>query len=67
MKVTVSALTNLSENEQQWLRHFRRSKCMNTLDIQCEGAERKHAGNPKELNDINTAWCAREQELLSWH
>lgn len=62
---------NLTELDKTWIRKFKASKCMETLDVQVEGAERKVSSNPdlntrqksEILDAINTAYCVRENEL----
>ncbi|MEE1982755.1 hypothetical protein [Shewanella xiamenensis] len=62
---------SLSELDFDWLRKFKASKCLDTLDIQVSGAERKIMHNQSlssrekvaNLESINTAFCLREQEL----
>ena len=58
-------LENISELENDFLYKFRYSKCLDTLDKQCERLEIKHRGNAKHLTAINYAWCIREQELIN--
>lgn len=55
----------LSDYEMDFLFRFRYSKTLDTLDRQCERMELTHRGDAKALDAINTAWCVREQELLS--
>ncbi|MDI5832636.1 hypothetical protein OCF84_21040 (plasmid) [Shewanella xiamenensis] len=65
---------NLTELDRTWIRKFKASKCMDTLDIQVEGAERKVNSDSsigfkqksEILNAINTAYCIREQELTGF-
>ncbi|AYV11525.1 MULTISPECIES: hypothetical protein [Shewanella] len=66
MKATATAFLpeTLSQEEVSWLIHFRKAKTINTLELMTERAERVNAGNLKVLDDINTGFCAREQELL---
>lgn len=60
-----------SELDWHWIRKFRASKCIDTLDIQASGAERKVSENlslsyrerAAHFSSINTAYCFRELEL----
>lgn len=54
---------NLTELESKYLYKFRHSKCLDTLDKQCELLELRHKNNKAELSAINYAWCVREIEL----
>lgn len=54
---------NLTELESKYLYKFRHSKCLDTLDKQCELLELRYNDNKAELNAINYAWCVRESEL----
>jgi hypothetical protein len=56
---------NISESESHFLYLFRHSKCLDTLDKQCERLELRHRGNTQMLSALNYAWCIREQELYS--
>jgi hypothetical protein len=56
-------LQDLSELENDFLYKFRHSKCLDTLDKQCERLEIKHKDSTKHLSAINYAWCIREREL----
>lgn len=47
-----------------WLRHFRKAKTRQTLDIM---ASRKAAKHPEQADDINEAWHHREAELSVGH
>lgn len=53
----------MSELELLYLYKFRHSKCLDTLDKQCERLELRNSDNKAELNAINYAWCVRESEL----
>ncbi|MFB2639892.1 hypothetical protein ACE02P_17865 [Shewanella bicestrii] len=63
---------SLSDLDWQWIRRFRSSKCLKTLDIQMTGAERRISENShltlrqrfENLTAINVAFCLREIELL---
>jgi hypothetical protein len=57
-------LDSVSEYEMDFVRRLRFSKCLDTLDRQCELLEASHKGQFKALAAINVAWCIREQELL---
>lgn len=63
--VTVNAfeLSNLDEITRDWVIKFRRSKCIDTLDLMTGKAEREHQGNRVVLDAINQAWCVREKEI----
>jgi hypothetical protein len=56
-------LEDLSEIEMDFLFIFRKSKTLDTLDIQCELQETRNKGDKKKLDAINRAWCLREIEL----
>ncbi|AZQ13295.1 hypothetical protein STH12_04269 (plasmid) [Shewanella khirikhana] len=63
--------STLNELDWYWIRKFRASKCIETLEIQASGAERKirndqslaHRERRDNLASINTAYCFRELEL----
>ncbi|MCL2916043.1 hypothetical protein L2725_20080 [Shewanella corallii] len=63
--VTVSAfeLSSLDEVTMDWLIKFRRSKCIDTLDMMTDRAERDNQGKHAVLDAINQAWCVREKEI----
>jgi len=54
---------NISELERSYLYKFRKSKCLDTLDKQCELLELRNRENRQVLSAINYAWCLRELEL----
>ncbi|GGB53072.1 hypothetical protein GCM10011607_11980 [Shewanella inventionis] len=56
-------IKGMSEQELKYLYKFRHSKCLDTLDRQCELLELRNKNNKSELNAINYAWCVRENEL----
>lgn len=63
---------SLSDLEMDWVRRFRFSKCLDTLDRQVELAEARcdKSNEPpaikhKTKEAINVAWCVREKELKS--
>lgn len=65
-------LAALSDLEMDWVRRFRFSKCLNTLDRQVELSEERcnKSNEPPAIKHktkaaINVAWCVREQELKS--
>lgn len=62
--MNMNFIEGITEGEMEWVRRFRFSKCLDTLNRQCELVEARHRGNRKALADINRAWCIREQELL---
>jgi hypothetical protein len=64
MRMEYLNLSNLSEKETIFLYKFRHSKCLDTLDKQCERLEMKHKGDAMALAAINFSWCARERELI---
>ncbi|TVP09295.1 hypothetical protein AYI87_20145 [Shewanella sp. KCT] len=53
----------IDEASRDWVIKFRRSKCMNTLDLMVDKAEREHQSDRRVLDAINLAWCVREQEI----
>ncbi len=53
----------VDEASREWVLKFRRSKCLNTLDLMVDKAEREHKADRKVLDAINLAWCVREQEI----
>lgn len=62
----------LSELEMDWVRRFRFSKCLDTLDRQvelaearCDSSNEQPAMKHKTKAAINVAWCVREKELKS--
>lgn len=65
--VTVAAfeIDNLTEDELNWLMHFRKAKRIETLEFLVERADDKNRGNVAVLNAINVGYCSREKELLS--
>ena len=62
---------SLTELDLDWLRKFRASKKLDTLEIQVSGAERKVSLDTslsnrekfETITSINMAFCLREQEL----
>lgn len=65
-------LNALSELEMEWVRRFRFSKCLDTLDRQvelsearCDSSDEPPATKYKTKQAINVAWCVREKELQS--
>lgn len=56
-------VNNITELEKDFLFKFRKSKCLDTLDKQCERLELRFRGNLSVLSAINYAWCIRELEL----
>ncbi|MEH6454820.1 MAG: hypothetical protein V7749_00730 [Cocleimonas sp.] len=61
--MTYLDLNNITDLETHYLYIFRKSKCLDTLDKQCERLEFRNKNNFKVLSAINVAWCIRELEL----
>ena len=52
-------------SKDHWLRRFRRAKCLNTLELMTEKAERDWSADIKVFAAIQLAKCLREDELES--